>query len=255
MALCELPQYISSHEGIPSCIYSCTSAGLISQTKLDISSDGKVSRNGGSFRSLPEPLQCCEFEPKSEPRFFAYGGEDVALSVNDVGKFFSPIDGDNEESHDENHDENHGEADRAGEGDQEGAYQGESSKTKKRRRAVERRAKARELMWGEIWRAKNLPADELKLAVPASIVSVAFLEDTKLVVGTKHGMLRLYEVGPIRKAVKQIGLFRPKVAPAKHLVCSHNDGQLVAADTTGRVYVVDWRTGTLLYKYEGECFA
>jgi ribosome biogenesis protein NSA1 len=225
-----------------SCIYSCTSAGLIWQIKLDIASDGKVARNGGSFRTLPEPLQCCEFEPKSEPRFFAYGGEDVALSVNDVGKFFSAADEDDEESQDENNDG----------ADQERAEeQEESSKTKKRRRAAERRAKAKELMRGEIWRAKNLPADELKLAVQASIVSIAFLEDTKLVVGTRHGLLRLYEVGPRRKALKQISLFRPKVAPAKHLVRSHNDGQLIAADTTGRVYVVDWRTGTLLYKYEG----
>jgi hypothetical protein len=87
--------------------------------------------------------------------------------------------------------------------------------------------------------------------VKASIISIAFLTDTKLVLGTKGGRLRMYEVGPQRKALQDLALFSPKVDPVKHIVRSHNDGQLIAADTNGRVYVVDWRTGSLLYKYEG----
>lgn len=66
------------------------------------------------------------------------------------------------------------------------------------------------------------------------------------------GSVRLFQVGPQRKAIKEVKLFHPKIAPVKHLVKSHNDGELVAADITGRVYVVNWRSGTIQYKYESE---
>ena len=98
----------------------------------------------------------------------------------------------------------------------------------------------------------QLPNDAVSLAQKPSIISIAFLEETKLAVGHKNGMLRLYEVGPQRKHKEQIKLFYPKIGSVKHLIPSHNNGELVAADTTGRVYVVNWRSGTIVYKYEGE---
>jgi hypothetical protein len=67
-------------------------------------------------------------------------------------------------------------------------------------------------------------------------------------------VIRLFEVGQQRKAKKEMKLFHPKIAPVKHLVRSHNTGELVAADTVGRVYVINWRTATVQYKYEGESF-
>ena len=70
--------------------------------------------------------------------------------------------------------------------------------------------------------------------------------------GTKAGWLRLYEVGPQRKHKKEVRLFHPKVAPVKIVIRSHNVGELVVSDTLGRVYVVSWRSATILYKYLGE---
>jgi ribosome biogenesis protein NSA1 len=109
------------------------------------------------MQRLPEPLQCCEFEPKSDPRFFAYGGEDVPLSVNDISHFFSST----EENHEDDHDVDEVKGNGVGDQDEQenglgASEEADSSTSKKRRRAAERKAKAKELMKGEIWRAKNV---------------------------------------------------------------------------------------------------
>lgn len=146
------------------------------QTKLDVSSTGKVVASGGTIRNLPEPLQCCEFEPKSDPKFFAYGGENISLSVNNIQQFFADTDEEPEDNHDGGHHTTNGvghqDEQENGEGPSEEA---ESSTTRKRRRTAERRAKAKELMKGEIWRAKNVSKSRssykymlTKICLPAS---------------------------------------------------------------------------------------
>ncbi|UZJ54752.1 hypothetical protein CBS101457_004072 [Exobasidium rhododendri] len=223
----------------PDGIYSCTSAGSFDFTSLD-PLKGEILEENNKHIELPEPLQALAFEPESDPKFFAFGGEEVPLSVWDISKARSaPPPSEDEPQDSEGNDE--------GESDNAPALSG---KAKKRKRIVEKRAKAKEYKWGEIWRAKNLPNDALSLAQKASIISVVFLENSKLATGHKNGMLRLFETGSQRKAVKEIKLFQPKMSPVKHLARSHNDGELIAADTNGRVYVVNWRSGTIQYKYE-----
>lgn len=76
-----------------------------------------------------------------------------------------------------------------------------------------------------------------------------------VVVGTKVGTLKFYKVGSSstqRKPIKEMNLYHPKISPVKFLARSHIKEELIAADTLGRVYIVNWQSATILYKYEGE---
>lgn len=85
-----------------------------------------------------------------------------------------------------------------------------------------------------------------------SISSIAFLEQDKIAVGTRHGMLQLYHIGSQRKPIREISLFGADKNPVKLLSSTYVAGQMIAADNIGRVFVVDYTTGKILYKYESE---
>lgn len=111
----------------------------------------------GVTETLAEPLQCCEFEPSINPRYLAIGGEDVHLSVFEINKLFPAREGDdslvqldeggNAGPSNGNVDEEEGQND---------ITEHLSNVAKKRKRSAEQRSKARELVKGEIWRAKNV---------------------------------------------------------------------------------------------------
>ena len=99
---------------------------------------------------------------------------------------------------------------------------------------------------------QQLANDALNLHQRPRIISVVFLEKTKLAVGTAIGTLRLFDTALQRKQLKEIKVFSPKVAAVKQLCRSQNANEMIASDTTGRVYVINWRTGATQYKYESE---
>ena len=112
---------------------------------------------------LPEPLQSLVFYPTQHPTHFTYGGEEIPLSLWDIGTALSPRKDDDGEEEDEEaangrevYAAPNGElADNSNNNDHAMTTR-DNSKQRKRKRQAEARAKAKELLWGEIWRAKNV---------------------------------------------------------------------------------------------------
>lgn len=122
-------------------IYSCTSAGSFLFTALETAS-GRLTEGTSKKIELPEPLMAVAFEPLSNPKYFAYGGEEVPLSVWEISKALStPPSSPEPEEEDESN---------------EGGSSQLSGKQRKRKRAAEKRSKEKDLKWGEIWRARNV---------------------------------------------------------------------------------------------------
>lgn len=250
-----------SHDGI----FACTSAGDMRFFSIDQeegSKDATLSLKGDCIkRELPEPLQMVTFEPKANPTHFAYGGEEIPLSVWDARQAISsieaPHDGESSEnasSSSRNINGSNGTHERNGMEEEEEVDAATANKQRKRKRIMENRAKARELLWGEIWRAKNLPNDALSLPQRADILSIAFLGSPNLIAtGTRTGHIRLYDTSSQRKHTHEIRAFgaTQEKNPVKLLLCSERKSELIAADTTGKLFVLDVRSGSVLYQYKG----
>lgn len=246
-----------AHDGI----FACTSAGDMRFFSIDQeegSKDATLAMKGDCIkRELPEPLQMVSFEPKSDPTHFAYGGEEIPLSVWDARQAISS----NGEVQDGESNENASSSSRNGSsgthtvnGMEEEVDAATANKQRKRKRIMENRAKARELMLGEIWRAKNLPNDALSLPQRPDILSIAFLGSPHLIAtGTRTGHIRIFDTSSQRKHTHEyraFGATQEKI-PVKILLCSERKTELIAADTTGKLFVLDVRSGSVLYQYKG----
>lgn len=103
---------------------------------------------------------------------------------------------------------------------------------------------------GEIWRAKNVPHNNLQLRVPVHHLCSAFLKDstTDIVTGTKAGNVRRYDTRQ-RKPTADWKLAREGgigcVAPG------YAEHELFFADHSNLVGAVDLRTGKMLYAIPG----
>ncbi|PWN31458.1 uncharacterized protein FA14DRAFT_109437, partial [Meira miltonrushii] len=231
-----------AHDGI----FACTSAGDMRFFSIDQeegSKDATLALKGDCIkREVPEPLQMVTFEPKSDPTHFAYGGEEIPLSVWDARQAISS----NGETQDGENNENASSSSRN--------TNGSANKQRKRKRIMENRAKARELLWGEIWRAKNLPNDSLSLPQRPDILSVAFMGSPNIIAtGTRTGHIRIFNTSSQRKHTHEyraFGATQEKI-PVKILLCSERKTELIAADTTGKLFVLDVRSGSVLYQYKG----
>lgn len=114
-------------------------------------------------------------------RTFAYGGDEVELSLWDVERAFtSPPPVPNPDTSDGN--------------------------------GVKKRKRTDELLPAELWRAKNVPNDELALRVPVHNTSLVFLSSdhgeskgssgsAHLLAGTHHGAVRRYDTRAARRPV------------------------------------------------------
>lgn len=120
-------------------VYSCTSAGAFRFTP--ITSDSQNILGTPVTLELPGPLQHLTFQPPTNPTRFSYGGEEIPVSLWDISVALSEQPPQNtaaDESTESINTENL------------------TGKMKKRKRQAEARAKARELMWGEVWRSRNV---------------------------------------------------------------------------------------------------
>jgi ribosome biogenesis protein NSA1 len=144
--------------------------------------------------TLPMRLKDWKLGPGA--RMFAYAGDEVELSVWDVGRAFS--------SSASNLVSMLGKDANSG---QDGAQK------KRKRRAGD------DLLPGEVWRAKNVPNDELSLRVPVHHTSLVFLSgstssqnntsektagsgaDVHILTGTHGGAVRRYDTRAARKPV------------------------------------------------------
>ena len=243
-------------------VYSVTSSGVFRFTRLTVTGSGsQATAQLGEAKildNLPSPLQHTSFSPASNPTHFCYGGEDIPLSLWHIPTAVSEPPA-------------HSVADMSVESiksaDDVSVL---NSKQRKRKRQLEAKTKARELMWGEVWRAKNLPNDNLSLPRRANITATCMLalhetddgavaEESFIAVGTKDGLVRIYAPGSAsRKHVREIRVVPAGQGAVKTLCCSSSPldsrtgGILFVGDTGSKLYAVDWQTGAVLYSYKGQ---
>ena len=117
----------------------------------------------------------------------------------------------------------------------------------------------------------QLPNDMLQLPQRASITQVAIVQldsskdaasdtdsdngsaipaDTTLVVGTKDGLIRVYEPSKSRKHVREHRIVHAGQGSIKTMANGLSPGELFVADNSGRLFAVDWRTGVTQYTYK-----
>lgn len=268
-------------------IYAATSAGDFTFSAVRKTLESSSASGATAYEvevahrlALPEPLQAVAFYPSTDPSHFLYGGEEIPLSIWHIETALSPPTSSGEEGKGSvgNGNAAEGEEYIAPEGElatpQAGAA-GENAKMRKRKRQAEAKAKARELLWGEVWRAKNLPNDALSLPRRPNITSVAVVAangrsddaddghesespsvpDWTVAVGTRDGLVRVFEPSTgVRKHTKEIRVVPEGQTGAMRFVCSGiagtNDGEIVAADSTGRFAAVAFSQGKLRYQWK-----
>lgn len=244
-------------------VYSVISSGVFRFTPITLSTSTSTEASAKIGEAkvidhLPAPLQHVDFYPSSNPTHFCYGGEDVPLSLWHIPTALS------EQVQDVT-------ADMSLDSIKTEDFSGFNSKQRKRKRQLEAKTKARELMWGQVWRAKNLPNDNLSLPRRANITATHILnlagaeegeegvvgEESFIAVGTKDGLVRIYQPGESRKHIREIRVVPAGQGSVKTLSAStlpldsDKGGLLFVGDTGSKLYAVDWRTGKLLYSYKG----
>ncbi|PWZ02199.1 hypothetical protein BCV70DRAFT_198478 [Testicularia cyperi] len=256
-------------------IYSITSSGVFRFTPIAIVDSEAELGKPTTLNSLPSPLQHASFYPASDPSHFCYGGEDIPLSLWHIPTAIAEPSSATDASN-------------AGDESFESVKTGDdlaglNSKQRKRKRQLESRAKARELLWGEVWRAKNLPNDNLSLPRRANITCTSIIhlssttaddvaaassvsmedgpahvgKQTAIAVGTKDGLVRIFEPGSgVRKHVQEIRVVPSGQGAVKTLCASLSPlepklgGTLYVGDTGSKVYSVDWKNGSVLFGYK-----
>jgi ribosome biogenesis protein NSA1 len=128
------------------------------------------------------PMRLKDWKLGPDGRMFAYGGDEVEVSLWDAEHAFS--------------------ADTSTNGEKKAEPRAKEGKKRKR---------GDDLLPGEVWRAKNVANDELSLRVPVRNTSLAFLTpggDTKntdngahILAGTHIGAVRRYDTRAARKPV------------------------------------------------------
>ncbi|SNX84375.1 uncharacterized protein MEPE_03084 [Melanopsichium pennsylvanicum] len=240
-------------------VYSVTSSGVLRFTPISVTGTTQVTAEVGEPKvldHLPAPLQHASFYPSTNPTHFCYGGEDIPLSLWHIPTALSQpsIEADmSVESIRTTED-----------------LSSLNSKQRKRKRQLEAKSKASELVWGEVWRAKNLPNDNLSLPRRANITSTCILnlsttqdgeagrvnDQTHIAVGTKDGLVRIFQPDSSRKHVGEIRVV-PIGQSAVKTLCASSDpldarkgGLLFVGDTGSQLYAVDWQTGKVVYAYK-----
>lgn len=218
-----------------------------SVTFLDKASEEQLDQISLKW-NVRAPLHQVAFYPDTDaPQYFAYGGEQVPLSVWSLPKTL--------------------EACRKGEDPaQQETGEDETSAEivsgKKRRPASSNASKQRDLLFGEIWRAKNLPNDALSLPRHPLIRSIAFVPSSdetesgtlmaSVVVGTKDGVIRVYEPGKKNaRHVHEWQIATKNQGAIRVLTPSLKDNLLFVGDSARNLYAVDFKAGRVLFQYKG----
>ncbi|KAF8654116.1 hypothetical protein AX16_003648 [Volvariella volvacea WC 439] len=192
-------------------IYTCTSNGALRLTTLNEENEIQSA----SLGVLPTRLK--DWRLSDDETTFAYGGEDVDLSVWDANVAFSSMSG-----------------------------MAQVTGAKRKRKD--------ELFPGEKWRAKNVPNDNLGLRQPVRITSLAYLNpsDTpnQLVAGTELGNLRHYDTRTARRPIADYK-GAAKVGGIKYIRRGLSPHQVFASDYGSNLTCIDTRNGRVAYAYKG----
>ncbi|KAG8907390.1 hypothetical protein FRB99_004415 [Tulasnella sp. 403] len=195
-------------------VYTCTSRGILSLQPFSTSTPLRTT-------SLPTRLKDFQLSPSAT--HFAYGGDEVDLSVWDAERAFSaPI---------------------------------EISEEALKKKRKSRKDKVK-LLHGEVWRARNVPHDFLDLRQPVHVTSLTFLrhgavEDSHkiIVTGSLSGAVRLYDIRVQDRPVQDWATLCKDGGGVKHVQCGMHEHQVIVTDARCKVYAIDCRTGRPTYSY------
>ncbi|KAF9227973.1 hypothetical protein BS17DRAFT_746999 [Gyrodon lividus] len=195
-------------------VYSCVSNGALRLTA--ISEEGPTHKLG----ALPSRLTDWRLGPNQKT--FAYGGDEVEVSVWNTERAFAP-------QH-----ENTSSAPSGG---------------KKRKRGDA-------LFPGEIWRAKNVPSDYLGLRQPVHNTCLTYISSSssetqqQLLVGTRLGDLRRYDTRAGRRPVNDFkGV--SKVGGVRSVEKGFLEHEVFLSDQGTNLFALDLRNGCIIYGYNG----
>ncbi|KAH9854122.1 hypothetical protein C2E23DRAFT_819680 [Lenzites betulinus] len=197
-------------------VYTCTSNGALRLTKPGQASGEPSS----SLATLPTRL--CEWRLSEDGRTFAYGGDEVELSLWDTEKAFNRPEGT--------------------------VIPTATAESKKRKRHDQ-------LLPGELWRAKNVPNDHLSLRQAVHNTALTYIQPSTstshqhLLVGTANGNVRRYDTRAARRPVadwKGVG----KTGGVSTVEKSFHEHEVFVADRGCTLAALDLRNGRTIYSYK-----
>ncbi|PIL23894.1 hypothetical protein GSI_13645 [Ganoderma sinense ZZ0214-1] len=199
-----------------STVYTCTSNGALRRTKLP----QPDSEPSSSLSSLP--MRLCEWRLSADARTFVYGGEEVEMSLWDTEKAFS---------------------------ERPPVAEPALTDSKKRKRGDQ-------LLPGEVWRAKNVPNDQLSLRQPVYNTALTYLQPSSipsqqhLLAGTTNGCVRRYDTRVARRPVSNwVGI--GKVGGVGSVEDGFHEHEVFVADRGSTLSALDLRNGRTIYTYKG----
>ncbi|KDR81563.1 hypothetical protein GALMADRAFT_239587 [Galerina marginata CBS 339.88] len=199
-----------------SSVYTCTSNGILRRVPFVIEEEkGRLEES--QFATLPTRL--CDWRLSGNGESFAYGGDEVDLSVWNTELAFQP----------------------------QQTSTASSALSKKRKRIDD-------LFPGEIWRARNVPNDHLGLRQPIRITALTYSAYSSatchLVTGTQFGDIRGYDTRAARRPISNwVGV--GKVGGVKSIEKGISEFELFMSDNSSTLSSIDLRTGGILYSYKG----
>ncbi|KAF8522312.1 hypothetical protein BU17DRAFT_87400 [Hysterangium stoloniferum] len=200
---------------------SCTNDGHLSLVQHnDVTEDTGVA----ALKVTSIPNRLCEWQLAADFNSFAYGGEEVEVSVWDTSRAFEPT---------------------------RSLVPGALTGSK-------RRKGQNELFDGEIWRAKNVSNDFLNLRQPVHNTTLTYLQSNygekgssqHILAGTRLGSLRRYDTRTARKPVSDWREIT-RVGGVKKVRQGNSEHEVYAADHGSNLLALDLRTGRVLYNYSG----
>ncbi|KAG2077828.1 WD40 repeat-like protein [Suillus decipiens] len=200
-----------------SSVFSCTTNGALLMSIL------KDDNSGVSHKLAALPSRLWDWRLSYDRQTFAYGGDEVEVSLWDTERAFDPP--------------------------SESSPKGPLANSKKRKQSVT-------LFPGEVWRARNVPNDFLGLRQPVHNTCLTYLSPSTsasqqhLLTGTRLGDMRRYDTRAGRRPVavfKGIG----KVGGVKSVEKGSSEHETFVSDYGSNVYTVDLRSGSILYGYKG----
>ncbi|TRM55849.1 hypothetical protein BD626DRAFT_415277 [Schizophyllum amplum] len=192
-------------------VISCTANGALRRTNASAGQEADVA-------TLPARL--CDWKLSSGGDAFAYGGEEVELSVWNLEQAF--------------------------------ASRPPESATPS---AAKKRKRNDVLLPGELWRAKNVANDKLGLRQPVHNTSLTFISSTTtsvhdIAVGTQLGHVRRYDTRSARRPVADWEKVA-KIGGVKEVQKGLSEHELFVSDQGCNLLSLDLRNGRVAYSYKG----
>ncbi|PAV23245.1 hypothetical protein PNOK_0031300 [Pyrrhoderma noxium] len=204
-------------------IFWCASNGALGFSNVTPGGDN-TEKVAAPYQKASLPTRLCAWRLSGDSTNFAYGGNEVDLSVWDT----------------------------------EQALQTGGIVTQRTDSDSKKRKRGNDLFPGEIWRAKNLPNDSLNLRQPIHITSLTYIptssgatssKSVHIVTGTETGDVRRYDTRSARRPVanwKGIG----KIGGIGVVEAGTREHELFVSDKGSNFSALDLRNGHTLYSYK-----